>query len=227
MLSQIPIITVDGPSGSGKGTLSRQLAHALKWHFLDSGALYRVLAWAALKRQIPLEEEERLAQLGDTLQVVFSAEGDEVWLEGEEVTQAVRSENCGNYASRIAALGTVRHALLGRQRAWVRPPGLVADGRDMGTVVFPEALLKFFLEATAEERAKRRQIQLKAQGRDVSLVSLSAEIAERDMRDRTRLLSPLVPAGDAVRIETTGLSISEVFECAWAEVLRRGIEHRG
>ena len=159
----IPVITVDGPSGSGKGTLSRAIARALGWHFLDSGALYRILGLAAVKNKIPLDQPEALATLATQLNVVFAAEDPlSIYLDGEEVTDTIRTEACGGVASQVAVIPEVRAALLDRQRAFQQSPGLVADGRDMGTVVFPKANIKIFLEASAKIRAKRRQLELKA-----------------------------------------------------------------
>lgn len=218
-----PVLAIDGPSGSGKGTISRLAAERLGWHLLDSGALYRVLALAARKHRVSPGDEDRLAVLARDLAVEFVAEGPEprVLLAGEEVTQAIRSEQCGNDASRVAALPRVREALLARQRAFQRPPGLVADGRDMGSVVFPGAALKVFLTASAEERAKRRYKQLKEKGFDVSLSTLSREIAERDHRDASRPVAPLRPAQDAVVLDTTGVGIEEVLERVLQQVRER------
>lgn len=208
----IPVITVDGPSGSGKGTLSRALARTLGWHFLDSGALYRLLAFAALKQHVALDNAADLSHLATHLKVVFAAEDPlSIFLDGEEVTAGIRTEACGGAASQIAAIPEVRVALLERQRSFKMMPGLVADGRDMGTVVFPEANMKIFLEASAQIRAKRRQLELKARGLDVSLDDLFIEISERDARDRSRAVSPLVPAKDAILIDSTNLSIEAVY----------------
>ncbi|HKK14072.1 MAG TPA: (d)CMP kinase [Gammaproteobacteria bacterium] len=202
----VPVVTVDGPGGSGKGTISQRIASALGWHFLDSGALYRVLALAARDQGVPLDDEPALARLARDLDVVFEPAGG-IRLGGREVAAEIRTEACGNAASRVAALPAVRDALLARQRALRRAPGLVADGRDMGTVVFPEAPVKVFLTASAEERARRRHNQLKEKGLDASLSSLVAEIAERDRRDANRAVAPLKPAPDAVMVDTTDLDI--------------------
>ncbi|MBS0286040.1 MAG: (d)CMP kinase [Proteobacteria bacterium] len=218
-----PVITVDGPSGSGKGTLSRQLAQTLGWHFLDSGALYRLLALAAMRHAVALDNHTALAVLAGHLDVVFAKNESQIFLEGQEVTLDIRTETCGGNASVVAAIPAVREALLDRQRAFLEPPGLVADGRDMGTVVFPQANLKIFLEASAQERAKRRQGQLKEQGIDVSLDDLLAEISARDTRDRQRSVAPLVPASDAIVLDTTTMPIKVVFETVMAEVRGREI----
>jgi len=208
-----PVVTIDGPSGSGKGTVSQIVAQRLGWRFLDSGALYRLLALAAERHAVDAGQEDALATLAAHLDVEFaSGAAARVLLEGEDVTQAMRSEACGNAASRLAALPAVRVALLGRQRAFRRPPGLVADGRDMGTVVFPGAGLKIFLTASAEERAKRRYKQLKEKGMDVNLPRILDEIASRDERDSGRAVAPMRPAQDAVVLDTTTLSIHEVVE---------------
>jgi CMP/dCMP kinase len=213
MLNKIPVFTVDGPSGSGKGTVSRLIARAFEWHFLDSGALYRVLALAAMKHGIALDNEEGLEILAGHLDVVFTQEEPfAIMLEEEDVTYDIRTETCGSAASLVAALPRVRGALLERQRAFLEVPGLVADGRDMGTVVFPQADLKLFLDASVEVRAKRRQIQLKEQHIDVSLDSLLTDITARDVRDRQRVIAPLVAAKDAVILDTSALSITAVFE---------------
>lgn len=213
---EAPVITIDGPGGSGKGTLSLLVANALKWHFLDSGAIYRVLAHSALIQSVDLSDEPGLETLAQRLPLSFktkeTGEPPAIFLGDEEVSGAVRTEACGNAASKIAALPSVRQALLERQRQFQNWPGLVADGRDMGTVVFPEAKTKIFLEASAEERAKRRYFQLKAKGHDVTLQGLVDEIKERDARDKNRAVAPLKPADDASIIDTTSLSIDGVFE---------------
>lgn len=212
--SGMPIITIDGPSGSGKGTISRLIAGRLAWHLLDSGALYRLVALAARRQGVSLEDEAALANLAAGLDFRFESgpEGAEtqVLLGGEDVTQAIRSEQCGNDASAIAVLPGVRRALLEKQRHFSVPPGLVADGRDMGTVVFPHADLKIFLTASCRERAERRHKQLKEKGVDVSLANLLEDIARRDERDHSRDTAPMKPAPDAVVIDTTGIGIEEV-----------------
>lgn len=218
MSDTIPVITVDGPSGVGKGTISHLLAKKLGWHFLDSGALYRLTALAAVNRGVALEDEPAVADIARSLDVEFIA-GDsgevKVILENQDVSLDIRTETAGNNASRVAALPAVREALLQRQRDFAAAPGLIADGRDMGTTVFPQASRKFFLTATAEVRAERRYKQLKEKGLDANLISLIEEIEQRDERDRTRSASPLRPADDAVTIDTSAKSIDEVF----AEVL--------
>ena len=213
-MSNATVITVDGPSGTGKGTICSRLAYFLKWNFLDSGALYRVLAIAAERNQIKSEDE--LVQLIDKLDVKFKINDiesmAEVFFDGEVVTDEIRSETCGKAASVIAPIVAVRKALLMQQRAFCKEPGLIADGRDMGTVVFPNAKLKIFLTANIEERAKRRFKQLKQGGISVNLRRLYTEIAERDKRDSTRSVSPLKPAEDAIVIDTSTLDVKGVME---------------
>lgn len=209
-MSMVPVIAIDGPSGSGKGTISQLLAARLGWHFLDSGALYRALGLAAHARGIALDAEPELAALAARLELRF--EGERILLDQRDVSDEIRTETSGNAASKVAALPAVRAALLDWQRDQARAPGLVADGRDMGSVVFPHAPLKLFLTASAEERAQRRYKQLKGKGFDVSLSSLVEEIEERDRRDRSRSVAPLRPAADAIELDSTGLSIQEVFD---------------
>jgi len=211
----VPVIAIDGPSGSGKGTVARRVAQHFGWHLLDSGALYRLVALAGIRRGLAAEDVEGHAQIAAGLDVEFGAdpEGDErVLLERADVTGELRAEATGEAASRVAAWPPVRSALLGRQRAFARPPGLVADGRDMGSIVFRDAGLKIFLTASAEERARRRYNQLKEKGLSVSLAALSAEIAERDRRDTTRAVAPLITVPDAVVVDSTALSIGQVVE---------------
>lgn len=216
MPSQSPVITVDGPSGAGKGTLCMLLADKLGFHLLDSGAIYRVLALAAIHHGVDTESEDALVPLATHLDVQFIAEGDlvKVILEGEDVSGELRKEETGMAASKVAALPRVREALLRRQRAFSAAPGLVADGRDMGTVVFPEAEAKIFLDASAEERASRRLKQLQQKGLDVKFDDLLSEIQERDYRDRNRPVAPLRPAEDALVLDSTSMNIEQVVEKA-------------
>lgn len=209
-----PVITIDGPSGAGKGTASTLLAKQLKWHFLDSGAIYRVLAIASLHHQIDASDEIGLVPLASSLDVNFETTdaGSRIILEGEDVTYSIRTEEVGSIASQIASLPRVREALLRRQRAFKQEPGLVADGRDMGTVVFPSAEAKIFLTASAEERAQRRYKQLKEKGHDVNIARLLADIQARDERDANRTVAPLVPAEDAFILDSTDLDINQVIE---------------
>ncbi len=219
-----PVIAIDGPSGSGKGTVSRLLAERLGWHLLDSGALYRLVALAARHHGIEQDNQAALETLAAHLDVQFTtgAAGEPaVILEGEDVSDAIRTEECGNAASRVAAVPAVRQALLARQRAFREAPGLVADGRDMGTVVFPDAEVKIFLTASAEERARRRHKQLKEKGVGGSLGALVAEIAERDERDSRRAISPLKPAPDAELLDTTALGVDAVVERVVEACVRR------
>ncbi|ARP38707.1 MULTISPECIES: (d)CMP kinase [Vibrio] len=216
MPSQSPVITVDGPSGAGKGTLCMLLADKLGFHLLDSGAIYRVLALAAIHHGVDTESEDALVPLATHLDVQFIAEGElvKVILEGEDVSGELRKEETGMAASKVAALPRVREALLRRQRAFSAAPGLVADGRDMGTVVFPEAEAKIFLDASAEERASRRLKQLQQKGLDVKFDDLLSEIQERDDRDRNRPVAPLRPAEDALVLDSTSMNIEQVVEKA-------------
>ncbi|MCH8079428.1 MAG: (d)CMP kinase [Proteobacteria bacterium] len=215
-MSEIPVITVDGPSGAGKGTVCSHLANWLAWNFLDSGALYRILAVAAEKHHLAANNKSVIAELAESLDVVFDRPqpGKDVTVifEGNDISQEIRTEKCGNSASQIAALPEVRSALLERQRKFRQKPGLVADGRDMGTVVFADAPLKIYLIASAAERAKRRYKQLKQKGFSVNLPRLTADIAERDTRDSQRTISPLKPADDAIVVDTTTLEISTVIQ---------------
>jgi CMP/dCMP kinase len=209
----VPIITIDGPSGSGKGTIARQVATQLGWHLLDSGALYRLVALASAQQGLDPTDEAAHAQVAQGLDVSFGVGpdgGEQIWLQSNEVSTQIRSEQAGNGASRVAVMPGVRAGLLQRQRAFARPPGLVADGRDMGTVIFPFAGLKIFLTASPEERAKRRYNQLKDKGLSANLAALSLEIAERDRRDASRAVAPLKPADDAVIVDSTSMSIDAV-----------------
>jgi cytidylate kinase len=224
---QAPVITIDGPSGSGKGTIAGLLAKRLNWNLLDSGALYRLLAFAAGNHGVNLSNEASLKLLAAHLDVQFIAAADgqpqKIILEGDDVSQAIRNEDVAAGASQVAALPAVREALLQRQRAFQEAPGLVADGRDMGTVVFPDSPLKIFLTASAEERARRRYLQLKAKGDDVSLSSLLDEIRARDERDTQRAVAPLKPAADAIQLDSTELSIDQVLERILSEIALRDI----
>ncbi|EEF80124.1 (d)CMP kinase [Methylophaga thiooxydans] len=213
-MAEIPVLTIDGPSGSGKGTIAQMVAQQLGWHYLDSGAIYRVLAQAALKHQLDLSDEAAIGKLAEGLDVRFSIANDElkVMLEGEDVSLIIRSEQAGNAASKVAALPAVRAALLQRQRDFRQLPGLVTDGRDMGTVVFPDAPFKVFLTASAEERAQRRYKQLKQKGIESNLSDLIAEISERDRRDSEREVAPLRPAEGSLILDSTQLGIDAVYE---------------
>ncbi|CAM4222459.1 (d)CMP kinase [Pseudoalteromonas ostreae] len=212
----MPVITVDGPSGSGKGTVCRLLANKLGWDVLDSGAIYRVLALAALHHQIALDNEEALVPLAANLDVQFlvdsQANAGKVILEGEDVSTTIRNEEVGAAASKVAALPRVREALLRRQRAFRTENGLIADGRDMGTVVFPDAPLKIYLTASADERARRRFVELNERGLDVTLSGLLEDIQARDERDTNRAVAPLVPADDAIELDTSELNAQQVFD---------------
>ena len=215
-MRSIPVVTVDGPSGAGKGTLASMLANHMNWHLLDSGALYRVLAVAIEHHGISPADEEAIVPLASGLDVTFETDADsrKIILEGEDVTDVIRTEEVGSIASQVAALPRVREALLRRQRAFEQAPGLIADGRDMGTVVFPEAGAKIFLTASAEARAERRFNQLKEKGMSVKLSRLLSDIKARDERDMQRTVAPLVPAEDAFELDSTALSIEQVFEKA-------------
>jgi len=206
----IPVITLDGPSGTGKGTLCHMLAEHLGWHFLDSGAIYRVLAHAARKQGVDFGDVDKLVALAHSLNLRFVV-GGLVLLDEDDISDVIRTERCGQEASQIATIPEIRAALLARQRAFATMPGLVTDGRDMGTVVFPDAILKVYLYASAEERARRRYLQLKDSVEDVSLAKVVDELAKRDERDTARAHSPLKPAQDAVQIDTTGLTIVQVL----------------
>lgn len=214
MSQAAPIVTIDGPGGAGKGTISRMIAEDMGWHLLDSGALYRLTALSALRKGVAVDDAQVLSEQAQNLDVVFAVENGamQILLEGDDVTQAIRSEGVGNAASQVAALPPVREALLQRQRDFRQAPGLVADGRDMGTVVFPDASLKIYLTASAEERARRRLLQLQQAGEDARLSTLLKEIQARDARDMQRAVAPLKPAEDAVELDTTQLDIPEVVK---------------
>ncbi|HET7563256.1 MAG TPA: (d)CMP kinase [Rhodanobacteraceae bacterium] len=212
--SSIPVLAIDGPSGSGKGTIARAVAGALGWHLLDSGAIYRAVGYAAGLRELDVADAASVARCAAELRLEFRDPGDggdtRVIIDGVDATDAIRTETAGAAASAIAALPEVRKALLNKQLAFRQPPGLVADGRDMGTVVFPDARTKVFLTASPAERAERRYKQLKAKGLDVTLASLLHEIELRDARDASRSVAPLRPAADAVVIDSTGQPIATV-----------------
>jgi len=214
MEQSIPVITIDGPSGAGKGTVCRLLAQRLGWEILDSGAIYRVLALASIHHQVDPTDEESLIPLAAHLDVQFQStdNSSQIILEGEEVTLSIRNEEVGGVASKIASLPRVREALLRRQRAFKQLPGLIADGRDMGTVVFPDAEVKVFLTASAEERADRRFKELKEKGHDVKIGDLLNDIKARDERDTNRSVAPMVAAEGAICIDSTTVSAQEVYE---------------
>jgi CMP/dCMP kinase len=222
----VPVVTIDGPSGSGKGTIGRLLAQKLGWHYLDSGALYRLVALAALGRHLDFGDAAALAAAAATLNVKFmpAAAGERILLDSADVSAELRTERAGDAASKVAAVPEVRSALLVRQRDFAVPPGLVADGRDMGTVVFPDALLKVVLTASAEARAMRRHKQLKEKGIDVSLPDLSWDIAQRDARDANRTVAPFKPAPDAHVIDSTSLTPEEVVAHILQWLDRVGVE---
>ena len=223
-MPEIPILAIDGPSGSGKGTVAARVADALGWHILDSGALYRLVGLAALKSGVNLNDHAAVAEIARHLPVRFEA--GKVYLDDEDVSLEIRTETAGNNASKVAAIPEVRAALLEWQRSYARSPGLVADGRDMGTVVFPQAAVKIFLDASAEERARRRYKQLKDKGMDVNLPGLIAEIEERDRRDRNRKVAPLAPADDALVIDSTSMNIDEVVDLV-LQAVRKALPDAG
>ena len=207
-----PVITIDGPSGAGKGTISQKVAEQLGWHILDSGSLYRLTALSATLDQVSVDDNERLAALARDLDVIFTPQdtGLKIQLRGDDVSDRIRTEEIGMLASKIAVIQEVRDALLERQRAFAEPPGLVADGRDMGTTVFPAANLKIFMTASCEERAKRRHKQLIEKGIRANLADLVADLRARDEQDATRSVSPCKPADDAIVIDTSDMTIDEV-----------------
>lgn len=206
----IPVITIDGPTASGKGTVAHRVAEHLRFHYLDSGALYRLTALSALRHQVPLTDEHALAKLAEKLPCKFV--GDEVWLANENVTNAIRAEEVGNMASKIAALPTVRHALVGLQLGFRSTPGLVADGRDMGTVIFPYATLKVFLTASVEARAERRYKQLIEKGFSANMKDLLKDLRERDARDSSRAIAPLKPAEGAYLLDTSNMTADQAVD---------------
>ena len=220
-VSAIPVLTIDGPSGSGKGTIARKVAQELGWHLLDSGALYRLVGLSALQQGIADNAESELADLAASMNVRFDSDDNDderIWLGSVDVTRDIRTEESGLMASKVALLPAVRMALVGLQKVFRKAPGLVADGRDMGTRIFPDAALKVFLTATAKVRAKRRHKQLKDKGIDVSLPALARDIEDRDRRDSERSIAPLRPADDARVLDSSKLTIDEVTQMVlvWA-----------
>jgi cytidylate kinase len=225
-MSKVPVITIDGPSGAGKGTLSHMLAQHLGWHFLDSGALYRITGQACVIEGVSWDDHPAVAEVARHLDVAFTpAANGEILVayKGQDVSAQIRTEEGGRGASTVAAIPAVREALLQRQREFMQPPGLVADGRDMGTVVFRDAALKIFLTASASERAQRRYKQLIVKGESVSLPRLLEDIRERDERDSNRPISPLIPAEDAIVIDSSAMPITEVFDRVLHEVKQKGL----
>ncbi len=225
-MQNAPVITVDGPSGAGKGTISHLLSQTLGWHFLDSGALYRVVGHACVIEGVSWDDHPAVSEVARHLDVSFTlSDSGEVLVayQNTDVSRDIRTEDGGRGASTVAAIPAVRTALLARQHEFKRPPGLVADGRDMGTVVFPDAPLKFFLTASAQERAQRRYQQLLAKGESVSLPRLLEAIEERDARDSCRSVSPLVPAEDAIVVDSTGTPIAQVFAQVMDKVKEKGL----
>lgn len=224
-MSTIPVITIDGPSGSGKGTIAQMLAKELKWHFLDSGMLYRAVGWAALKQKINVTDHLALQRLVNdlNLHMTIAEIGDEakILVDQQDITDDIRSEACSQMASVTSAIPLVRAALLERQRQFRQAPGLVTDGRDMGTVVFPDALIKFYLTASVEERANRRYSQLKRKGKHVSLPDILRELRVRDERDENRAIAPAKPADDVILVDTTSLDVNDAFQTVLQHVKKR------
>lgn len=222
-INDVPVIAIDGPSASGKGTVAQRVAAKLGFHYLDSGALYRLVALATMRAGVDLGDEETISDVAASLDVVFKDE--EIWLGNESVTDAIRTEACGNSASRIAAYPLVRAALLARQRAFCQLPGLVADGRDMGSVVFPEAALKIFLTASAETRAQRRHKQLMEKGIGANIATLLQDIRDRDARDSNRSVAPLQLGTDTTLLDTTSLDITQAVDSVlkqYTEICAKG-----
>lgn len=224
-MSVIPVITIDGPSGSGKGTIAQLLAKQLKWHFLDSGVLYRAIGWAVLHYKVDASDHDALKNLVDTIDIKMHIAdiGDEakITVNQRDITDAIRSEACSQMASITSSIPFVRAALLARQRQFRQAPGLVTDGRDMGTVVFPDAIIKFYLTASVEERAKRRYTQLKQKGKHVSLPDILRELCARDERDANRAIAPAKPADDVILVDTTSLDVSGAFQTVLQHVKKR------
>lgn len=211
----VPVITIDGPSGTGKGTICHLMASALNWHFLDSGAIYRVCAYAVRQQEMTLTDIDAIAALAYKLDFHFKLDEQgksRTFLDDTDITELIRTEKCGDDASTLGAVPAVREALLMCQRAFAKSPGLVTDGRDMGTVVFPEAQVKIYLDASPEERAIRRYLQLQESGNNASLAQVIKELERRDARDRSRTCAPLKPAVDAIRVDTTGLTVTQTFD---------------
>lgn len=222
----IPVITIDGPSGTGKGTISHRLAQHLGWHYLDSGAIYRVLAWVVEAHHVDVNDVNKLVALSRSLRLAFEIDdylNSRTFLDDQDISAYIRTEICGQNASRIAVIPEVRAALLERQRAFAVSPGLVTDGRDMGTVVFPDADLKLFLFASVEERANRRYLQLQNKQNNDNLAQVVDQLVERDARDSKRAHAPLMPAENAIQIDTTSLSVDQVFAKVLDLVIQRGL----